>query len=138
MIKNLAEYFLPEQEFYLDSVLYRRLEKTSNQKEYSLNCIDNLEVLLNENTVKITIKRSLNFDPHEVYDLEVAFGAVLKFNEAKKHEHDWHNINLADEFRKHGEFVLANLMSRTSLLIAEITSSYGQPPLVLPSGIVQK
>ena len=39
---------------------------------------------------------------------------------------------MAEEFRDNGKFVTDNLMSRISLMIAQITSSYGQSPLILP------
>ena len=46
--------------------------------------------------------------------------------------------NLAKEFEKHGDFVLGNLMNRISLLISEITSSFGQSPIVLPPTIISE
>ena len=48
------------------------------------------------------------------------------------------NINLADEFRKNGDFVTIQLMSRITLLIAEITSSFGQQPLILPTALAKR
>ena len=56
----------------------------------------------------------------------LSYGAILKIKKERKEEYDWDKINLAEEFRENGEFVLGNLMSRISLLIAEITSSFGQ------------
>ena len=47
-------------------------------------------------------------------------------------------MNLAEEFRKNGQFVLGNLMNRISLLIAEITSSFGQAPIILPPSIAPR
>ena len=44
----------------------------------------------------------------------------------------------AKEFEKHGDFVLENLMNRISLLISEITSSFGQSPIVLPPTIISE
>ena len=41
------------------------------------------------------------FDPEEIFNLSVSFGVDLKFNE-RKAEHDWMNINLAEEFRENG------------------------------------
>lgn len=136
MIKNLADYFLPEQEFYLKNVEYKKIEKVIPESEYVLNCIDNLEVNVNEKRgVQVIATRKLKFDPEELFSLTVTFGANLKFCEDKKAELKWTEINLAEEFRDNGQFVLGNLMSRISLLIAEITSSYGQPPLMLPPSI---
>lgn len=66
-----------------------------------------------------------------MFELSVSFGAVLDFDEKRKSEYDWRNINMADEIKENGEFVLSNLFSRISLLIGQITGSFGQQPLIL-------
>ena len=138
MISNLIDYFEAEQEFYLDKILYNRIDKKEQANEYSLNCIDNIEAAVNENIVKLTITRALKFDPEEIFELSLSYGAILKIKKEKKEEYDWDKINLAEEFRENGEFVLGNLMNRISLLIAEITSSFGQIPLILPPTIASE
>lgn len=131
MIVNLEKYFLPEHTFYLNEVNYKIIEGDISGNE--LNCTDNLNVTVNENDeVRILFTRALKFNPESVFELSVSFGALLKFNDTNKHEIDWHNINLAEEFKENGMFVLQNLISRSSLLIAEITSSFGQSPIILP------
>lgn len=135
MIKNLAEYFEEIQEFYLDKVTYNRIETKNRPQSYRINCSDRIDVELQEQQVRITVERTLELEPREMFDLSVSYGAILKFKKDKKDEHDWESINLAEEFQKNGEFVLGNLMGRMSLLIAEITASFGQTPIVLPPGI---
>ena len=137
MIKDLANYFLPEQEFYLEQAVYERLDKKAEVPEYSLKCIDNIETEVFSDQVKVIVKRVVTFEPRDIFDLSVSFGAILKFND-RKEEYDWENIDLAEEFRENGDFVLANLLNRMSLLIAEITASYGQPPLILPPKVAVK
>lgn len=138
MIKNLYDYFLPEQIFYLNKMAYERIENVSSENEYSLNCSDNISVELNvADEVKVVVTRKLFFEPEQVFSLSVSFGADLKLNPSKKDEYDWSNINLAEEFRNYGDFVTNNLMSRISLMIAQITSSFGQQPLIL-SPVVSK
>ncbi len=133
MIKNLSEYFLPEHEFYLHKIVYDRLDNVTLEETVPLNCADNINVEINNNCgVKIIVTRSLYFEPEEIFRLSVSFGADLKFEPHKVSEYNWTEINLADEFRDNGQFVTDNLMSRISLLIAQITSSFGQQPLLLP------
>lgn len=133
MIKNLSEYFLPEHEFYLHKIVYDRLDNVTSEETVPLNCADNINVEIKNNSgVKIIVTRSLYFEPEEVFRLSVAFGANLKFEPHKVNEYNWNEINLAEEFRDNGDFVTVNLMSRISLLIAQITSSFGQQPLLLP------
>lgn len=136
MIENLVEYFLPEQEFYLYKIDYDRIETFSSKTEYSLNCADNIHVEINDkNGVKVIVTRNLFFEPEEMFRLTVAFGANLKFNPQRENEYKWSEINLAEEFRNNGNFVTANLMSRITLLIGQITSSFGQQPLILPPSV---
>lgn len=142
MIVNLAEYFKPEQSFYLERIAYNRIDKADGQNaqkaEYTLNCLDNIEALLQEDGIKLSVTRTLKFDPEELFELVVSFGAVVFFDEKKKNDYNWNEVDLADEFRRNGEFVTGNLMHRISLLIAEITASYGQAPLVLPPVLAEE
>lgn len=138
MIKNLSEYFLPEQQFYLHKLTYDRIVTNTDEETSSLNCSDNISVEINDrDMLKIIVTRNLFFDPDMLFKLSVAFGADIIFDPQKKGEYEWENINLAEEFREYGDFVTVNLMNRISLLISQITSSFGQMPLVLPPNIVK-
>lgn len=139
MIKNLSEYFKPELEIFLDTVSYKRIENLDNktEQELLLSCQDNLKALTQEDGIRIIVTRTLTFDPEALFVLNVSFGADLKFNE-RKSEYEWSEINLAEEFGENGDFVITQLMSRISLLIGQITSSFGQPPLILPAVIAKK
>ena len=139
MIRNLSEYFKPELEIFLDTVSYKRIENVNDkcEQELSLLCQDNLKAMLSEDGVRIIVTRTLMFEPEALFALNVSFGADLKFNE-RKVEHEWTEINLAEEFGENGDFVTGQLMSRISLLIGQITSSFGQQPLILPSKIAKK
>lgn len=138
MINNLADYFLPEQEYYLENVSYTRIESDSTVNGHLLNCIDQLEVSVNEEHVKLKITRSLVFEPNELFELNVSFGAILKFNQKVKNEYNWNEMNLAEEFKENGDFVTVNLMTRISLLVSQITSSFGQIPIILPPQLASK
>lgn len=137
MIKNLADYFLPEQEFYLQNISYNRIENASDSKKHILNCLDNISVDVKDEAVRITVTRTLKFEPEELFTLTVSFGAILKFNPQKKSEYKWNEMNLAEEFRNNGDFVIGNLMQRITLQIAQITSSFGQSPIILPPNVAK-
>jgi hypothetical protein len=139
MIKNLINYFDPVQEIFLDAVNYNKANTQSEKinTEFTLLCHDNIKVDLYDEGVRIIIMRTLTFEPDEVFNLSVSFGAYLKFN-AKKSEHEWSSINLAEEFRSNGDFVTAQLMNRITLLIGQITSSFGQNPIITPPTLAKK
>lgn len=139
MIENLSQYFLPEHEFYLQNVSYNRIENNIEKEEHSLNCFDSIKADVDGvDAIRVTVTRSLKFEPDELFELSISFGAILTFDPQKKNEYNWHEINMAEEFRNNGEFVTRNLMSRISLLIAQITSSFGQTPLVLPPNVAKE
>ena len=139
MINNLANYFNPEMEIFLDSVNYTRIKDGAPpvKSDISLLYRDNINVTLIESGILIVISRSLTFDPKTIFELSVSFGAVLKFNE-NKDEVDWRNLNLAEEFRENGDFITVHLISRIDLLIGQITSSFGQQPIILPGNVIKK
>ncbi|MCI8349294.1 MAG: hypothetical protein HFE74_07685 [Firmicutes bacterium] len=138
MIKNLVEYFDAQQEFYLDKVSYSRIETKAQAQQHLLNCVDRIDADVNEDVVKLSVNRTIKFEPKEIFELTVKYGVILKLKKEKINEYRWNEINLADEFAKNGDFVLQNIMSRMTLLISEITASFGQPPIILPPLITLK
>lgn len=134
MIENLADYFESEHEYYLQQINYKRLDSEPDTN-YSLDGIDIINTDVSNNTVFITATRKFTFEPEGIFEIEVSFGAILTLAKEKQNDLDWENINLAEEFKENGDFVLSNLMSRISLLIAQITSSFGRQPLITPPNV---
>lgn len=135
MIDNLSEYFNKDYQFYLDSIIFNRIDTRNPVNQIQMNCEDQIQTHVSARTVKLNLTRTVNFQPENLFSLSVSFGAILTIKEEKYKEYDWKAINLADEFKYSGNFVLDNLMSRITLLIGEITSSFGQQPLILsPAG----
>lgn len=135
MIDNLSEYFNKEYQFYLDSITFNRIDNGDFTNQIKMNCTDQIQTYISDRTVKLTLTRLVNFQPENLFSLSVSFGAILIIKEEKYKEYDWKTIDLANEFRNSGNFVLDNLMSRITLLIGQITSSFGQQPLILsPAG----
>lgn len=134
MINNLEEYFEDQQQFFLDKIRYDRMEEDDSGEEVSLNCSDILKCDVTDEGITLSVTRKLQFDPEKIFGLEVTFGVKLKFNEKAKAV-DWEKYDLPDEFTRNGQFALQNPLSRISLLVSQITSSFGQMPLVTPPGI---
>ena len=141
MITNLKQYFLDEYQYALESIYYNLNQEKPGQEtgERELRCIDNIQVKkYYETGLYVTHTRKLQFVPAGAFDLSVSFSAIVRFDETKKGEVDWENEDLAKAFKKDGKFLLDNLVSRSALLIAEITASYGQFPLItmphIPAG----
>lgn len=138
MKKDLSSYFLPEYQFFLHQIEFEKKEDVhQNVQDIVLSCSDKLSASINHenNTVTLLVTRNLSFTPDILFHASITFGATLKFSD-KKPEIDWTNEDLSTEFLHNGQFVTANLMSRITLLMGEITSSSGQTPLFLPPQII--
>ena len=138
MIENLHQYFLPEQEYYLNEIAYEKIDNMCFSNSNTIMCEDNINVKIEpHDIVKVIVTRKIYFEPEDLFNIKVSFGSDLKFNTELKKKYNWQDIDLADEFRKNGDFVISHLVNRICLMIAQITSSYGNPPLILPPTILK-
>ncbi|MBS5725517.1 MAG: hypothetical protein KHW59_07040 [Clostridiales bacterium] len=133
---DFNRYFLPDRRIFLDNVQYETLQVTEKAENRKLNCKDTILAQRSERWVKINFNRTLSFTPEGVYRLSVTFGVLLPLNPQTKDEVDWKKVDLAGAFRESCKPLLAALMSRASLLVAQITSASGQNPLITPGAPV--
>lgn len=138
MIENFSSYFLPQQEFFLDKIHYQHKEKLSTVENYALTCTDTITVKkIDNNRLAVFATRNLQFSPDDLFELSVTFCVVLTLADPEKAKQDFDGVDLAVEFSRNGQFALANIFTRLSSLIANITASYGQPPIMTPPVFVQ-
>lgn len=134
---DFGRYFLHENQIFLDNVSYEMIKLEKASGDVRLNCKDTIVAQLAENVgVKVTFNRTMSFDPEGMFFLSVTFGVMMRFNPVYMSEIEWKSVDLAGEFKANCPALLANLMSRTSLLVSEITSASGQMPIVTPGGVV--
>lgn len=134
---DFDRYFLKDCQIFLAHVDYDFLSLPI-QGENKLLVKDSVTSYnLDDDKVKIEIARSLDFGTGKLFSLNVVFGVMLTKNPFSKNEIDWNTVNVADEFKHSKVPLLGNITSRISLLIAEITSSYGQVPIVTPPQLIK-
>lgn len=135
---DFERYFLNDQQFFLNSINYKTIEETEQLSEYRMKCTDSITVDLDiERGMRVIFTRELSFEPEALFVLEVSYGAILTFNPDTKDEFDWKKTDLAKEVQTSGGFVLRNIISKVSLLIAEITASGSQVPIVTPPNMIE-
>lgn len=132
-MENFDRYFLHDRRVFLDNISYETVKPDSLQRELKLNCKDTILAQLTNQGVKINFNRALNFEPEGIYSLSVTFAVMLIFDPSTKDEVDWKKLDIAGEFKKSCPNLMSVLMSRASLLISQITSAAGQPPLITPA-----
>ena len=136
-MENFDKYFLPEKKIFLENISYETVRMDAVPGSMKLECKDTIVAQLMENAVKINFNRAVNFEPEGIFSLSVTFSTVLVFDPGKKGEVDWKNTDIAGEFKKGCPQILSALMSRTSLMIAQITAAQGQNPLITPAAPVK-
>lgn len=134
---DFDRYFLKESQVFLSHIDYDFLS-FPQQVDNKLSIKDTIGVYnLEDGKVKIEITRSLDFGAGKLFSLTVVFGILLRKNPFSENEIDWANINLAEEIKNANLPLVKNVMSKMCVLIAEITSSYGQVPVITPPQLIK-
>lgn len=134
---DFDRYFLKESQVFLSHIDYDFLS-FPQQVDNKLSIKDTVGVYtLEDGKVKIEITRSLDFGAGKLFSLTVVYGILLRKNPFSENEVDWANINLAEEIKRANLPLIKNVMSKMCVLIAEITSSYGQVPVITPPQLIK-
>lgn len=129
---DFNRYFLAERRIALENISYETTKPAQSDSGYKLTGRDTVVAQVLGNTgVKVTYNRTLKFEPDGPFTLSVSYAVMLIFNPGTRDEIDWKTVDVAAQFRKHCAPICANISSRISLLIAEITSASGQPPMII-------
>lgn len=130
---NFERYFLHEKKIILENISYETVKVEGRPTNMKLGVKDTIVAQLMDSGVKINFNRAMNFDPEGVFSLSVTYGMMMIFDPTTKNEVDWKSMDIAGEFKRSCPQLLSALMSRTSLMVAQITSSAGQNPIITPA-----
>ena len=138
-MENFERYFLHERKIVLDNISYETVKMEGKPgTTMSLGCKDTIVAQLMESGVKINFNRAMNFTPEGIFSLSVTYSMMLFFDPTTKNEIDWKSLDIAGEFKKSCPHLLSAMMSRTSLMIAQVTAASGQNPLITPAAPVKQ
>lgn len=136
---DFNRYFLAERRIFLDNVSYETTKPEEGAQGYRLTAKDTIVAQLAGNTgVKVTYNRALKFEPDGPFTISVSYAVMLIFNPGTRDEIDWKTVDVAREFQKNCGSLLGAMTSRASLLIAELTSAAGQPPVIMGMPMVKQ
>lgn len=126
-------------QFYLKDIDYNAISVGPISEKIDVSLNDELSFNFNyENKAfDFEVRRTVSFTPNALYQLSVSFGAKLIIREDAP---ELKNIDWNDEFKSNSICInlIQSLMARISVLISQITSSYGQNPLVTPPNFIRK
>ena len=127
---NFSDIFQGNYQYYLKSINYNAITIGQVKEKLEPCFTDELSFEVIENReLRLEIKRTIKFIPNILYELSVSYGATLRIRDGAENvrEIDWQQ-----EFRENPVCVklLYGLLSRISLQVAQITSSYGRTPVI--------
>lgn len=128
---DFSKVFKSSYKLYLDSISYQSIPASPEVVRINVKLKDEvLFSLQDDSALKMTVRRSLIFDPDVVYNLSVAYAVVFDFKDGL--DFDKTSVNWEEILQDVPEYqgIIDALMCRISLLIAQISSSGGQNPLV--------
>ena len=129
---DFNRYFLAERRIILENVSYETSRPEAGAQGYKLTAKDSIvPQLLGNVGIKVTFNSQLKFEPEGPFVLSVSYSVMLIFNPGTRDEVDWKSVDMVKEFQKNCAPILGTMLSRTALLIAEITSAAGQPPVIM-------
>ncbi len=135
-MENFERYFLHDKKILLENISYETIKPEGRITQVKLGVKDTIVAQLLKNGIKINFNRAVNFDPEGIFSLSVTFSMMMLFDPSTAGEVDWKSTDIASEFRKSCPHLLTALMSRTSLMVSQITAAGGQNPLVTPASPV--
>lgn len=133
---NFTEMFKENYSYFLNEINYKVITVGNINDKVDIKIQDNLEFkILGDTALQIIANRAVRFNPNVVYELNVSFGAILEFKSKGLVDDnvDW-NANFVQT--PEGSTIIQSLLTRVSLQIAQITSSYGLNPIVTPPNLM--
>ena len=135
---DFQQVFEDNYQFYLKDIDYNAITVGPVSEKISVNLKDDLNFILNREakSFDFEVRRTVSFTPNALYQLSVTFGAKLNIRENAPALTD---VNWDEEFKTNAICIglIQGLLSRISVLISQITSSYGQNPMVTPPNLIK-
>lgn len=131
---DILNYLNGQQSTFLKSATYNMGSKTDKHVEIIMN--DAVDAKLTNNGIEVIFTRDLNMGEESTFRVEVCMGCYLYFNQDNSNEISWSEVDLVQEI-KDCPIILNKLIARSSLLIAQLTSSFGGNPIVTPPQLIE-
>lgn len=134
---NLEQTFKPSYSYYLEKVIYQRIPDFPYTEETAIKINDELNIAIKDKgVVTVLFSRSVYFSPDCMFNIKIVYGADLTFvclADSEKYSIE----EIKESLLENNNPYLGGLIARTSLLLAQITASYGQSPLVTPPSFLK-
>jgi hypothetical protein len=140
MPKIEAKLFFENVKYSLENIHYKILKQAPQDEEISVEIKDKFEIEnLSFEQIDLIVSRTIGFHPKCMFNLIVEAKLKLPLNQDDK-KFIGTQENLTKYTNDHIETIInrSNLMETISLLVSQITSSYGKVPIISPPVFVME
>ena len=131
----LNKYLKEEYQFALKQVVFQTVDECDEAEQFEINVSDDISVEVVDKDIIVDYWRNVYFYPNGIFEIKVNFGLKMSFKDEAKLEDD--DINWAEELVSQENPYMRNVITRTSNIISNLTSSFGQQPLITPPVFVK-
>ena len=133
---DFNKYFNEEYQYTLKRASYTQIEKRCDCDKLELKISYSVDAAVRENCLEVIFERRVFFKPEALYSIRVCFALTLTFRDTDI-ARDGKSMDWSTELARSVNPYLGNVVSRASSLIAALTSSYGQQPLITPPNVIK-
>lgn len=133
MLDKEPKLYFENVSYLIEKITYKSIS-TEEGKELTVKFLDTFKLgAISTNQIEVLVNRTLNFKPKSLYNLSIDVKLVLPLNQMEKKFPG--SIEELEKYTlEHIEDIInrSNLMETVSLLIGQISSAYGQVPIITP------
>jgi len=128
------KYFKDEYQFSLKQVLFQTINEHDEAGKFEINVSDDISVDVVDDGIFVDYWRNIYFEPKGIFEIKVNFGLKIFFRDETKLEAG--TIDWAEKLKSNENPYIRNVAARASTIVSNLTSSYGQQPIITPPILV--
>jgi hypothetical protein len=134
MPNNEPKLYFEDVKYNLEKITYKAVKPNHSDADISMKPVDEYCIKsIDFDEILITVTRTINFEPKSLFSLVVESVLFLPLNQKEK-KFTGSKEELISYTNDHIDTIINNssLMETISLLISQISSSYGRIPIITP------
>lgn len=137
MIMNLKEMLSGQIRVGLKTIRYEFIG--SNREESQIDYHDEIELgEITKEYLEVVVTRKVYFNPEDIFNLEVAYYVLHRFNEDVEDALQLDRDEINEEILSDIEYYTEGEQAKVSQLIAEITGAFTMNPLITAPVFMEK
>lgn len=138
MLANEPRLYFENVRYNIENILYKSIKTSQSANKLSVKITDAFTIEeINTKKIVVVVKRSIKFKPRSLFTLGIEIKMTLHLNQNdKKFRGTPEELNSYALENMDSIINRSNLMETVSLLIGQISSAYGNVPIITPPSYI--